>query len=628
MSRTIRFGLTPSQLLPLPVSTGFLAAACWISGQSTALVRKSQLTKMPWSQDTPQQKAGSHIIMAPPCPSQSPQWASLRLRRGLPDRRDRAVIPVGWTCCKCGYENRQLGAYGEPAEIDPQNTVHLKPCAGPNCRSRKRDCAGNELGPPSHSLCWACRLTNHRHERIFTGRGLFFSVRSPNPQVDRSMPAFWECCRCQKIHRIKRGGYLSCCSGARNFRKSCKHDHPRLQTQALRAAKVARWEYFMAWDGQIPGKEWMAAFNSKLGRIETMLLNSAHAICKDCRVLNGYKEYLFYADPGAPRLVKGGVLWAAFNALWRARRDDEKALRPGKEQKDPTSVSDNKEEREKSIRHVWNRSGIRSRLGGFLQAIGHYRRQRDDCVRRTAYAFMGDRDPDFFPGRMMWKTKASRLQRAKDFIQRAVEKELPPAEILKLRQALNRIRDHGHFRNFRKPRYLRRPDDKSDWKVTTFKKKPSTLRQCLFTRQVPETDHRLRSTSDTVGQDPAEAEAYRQRQAAARRRYAQLCAQHEAALQVSLDNLVKLERLKRYWTGIGRGGRRMMQQLWGARKDGSRHGLDVGRATVAAIERRESDRGTDRGRRWWRPMNADVDACECQRRERPESSAIIDEQHS
>ncbi|KAK3956768.1 hypothetical protein QBC32DRAFT_87706 [Pseudoneurospora amorphoporcata] len=436
--------------------------------------------------------------MANPVPSQFPNADTgmadhssyFRLRYGFPDRRDRLIIPVGWTCCECRYENSQRGAYGEPVEIGPANMHQLKPCAGA-CRSRKRDYEGNELGPPPHSLCSKCVLTNHRRQPI-TGIGL--RVGLPN-HIDRGMVAFWECCHCLKLNRADGSrGCFSCCSESQGLGECCRPDHPKLRTKALRELESAQRRYFYpsfrSTGNQEPRQDWREAYSRVVLNTQVKVMLSAHAICSHCRLLNGYKEYLLYADTYEPKFVRGGVLWAAVNAQWLEWQENEKeAPNPGKETPTPGEKARAKALLlEKAKQHIWENCRFRSNVDTCFNTIDLYRSSRDEHAEENGFDLLGDWNPNPIPNCSVAETKKIMLENVKSHIRTAVKKRHPAAAIMRLRQKF-RVIERNYLKATRLVCKVKRHKTFVK-RHKTFEKKPSSLRQS-FTRQVPGTDRRV-----------------------------------------------------------------------------------------------------------------------------------------
>ncbi|KAJ4365448.1 hypothetical protein N0V85_009250 [Neurospora sp. IMI 360204] len=376
-------------------------------------------------------------------------------------------------------------------------------------------------------------------------------------RIDRAKIAFWECCHCLELNKISdsvSGRCFSCHFQSQSPGHCRKPDHPQLQIETLLALRCTKEYYFyprFVHPTDYKVKPPTPAEKRQIEKLrrrreedyremerhnhrELMPL-SAHVTCGDCRLLNGYKEHLIFADKEKRKFVKGGVLWGLVNARlleWQQTNKRTPALLPEFE------------------KHVWDQFRMRANVDACFRTIDQFKCYRaEKLIHRSSS--LGNCDPDLYPQCSMEKTKKIMMKTIERRISSAVRYNQPSA-VLMFCQKFRIMHDHGYFRDTRL-------DEVKRHRTSDFQSKPSPLRQC-FTRQVPKTDRRLtivglvdrtriRSTN-TAGQDEVEPEAYRQRHAAAQRRHAEFlrqygeaCDEHEAFQRMLDFHRAALQRI-------------------------------------------------------------------------------------
>ncbi|KAK3503613.1 hypothetical protein B0T13DRAFT_135824 [Neurospora crassa] len=365
--------------------------------------------------------------------------------------------------------------------------------------------------------------------------------------IDRSKVAFWECCHCLKLNAINDSAINGSASGrcfSCHFQSQgsghCRNsDHPRLRVRALSALRLAQRQRFYPFfvdptvsnqHRQIPeeGNYLLDAYRKVCMETDVEIVLSAHVICGDCRLLNGYKEYLIFAHQKEGRFVKGGVLWSGVNAkLLEWQQHNRRAPTPVEK----AALLDEFEE------HISKQFKKHSSIKGCWRTIERFKRYRAKKVVDKS-SLLGNRDPNPYPECDMERTKRI-MQRDSRAKARFAMGHGQASVALMFRQKERIMRDHGYFRDTRLVYKVSAPKHHR----LNFQGKPSPLRQCS-TRQDAKTDHRLvtvgyvnreraRSTN-TAEEDEVEAEAYQQR---FERRHADVLQQCEAAFQRLLADL-------------------------------------------------------------------------------------------
>lgn len=367
--------------------------------------------------------------------------------------------------------------------------------------------------------------------------------------IDRSKVAFWECCHCLKLNAINdsaSGRCFSCHFQSQGSGHCRNPDHPRLQVKALSALRLAQRQYFYPLfvdptgsNAEPPsanqhrqdpeeGNYLWDAYRKVSTETDVEIMLSAHVTCGDCRLLNGYKEYLIFADQTERRFVKGGVLWGGVNAkLLEWQQHNRRAPTPVEK----AALLDEFE------KHISKQFRKHANINVCWRTIERFKRYRAKKVVDKS-SFLGNCDPNLYPECDMERTKRIMQRHARAKARFAMSHGQASVALM-FRQKYRIMRDHGYFRDTR----LVYEVGSSKHHRLNFQGKPSPLRQC-FTRQVAETDHRVvtvgylnreraRSTN-TAEEDEVEAEAYQQRYG---RRYAELLQQCEAAFQRILADL-------------------------------------------------------------------------------------------